>query len=114
MREFVSYLIPRQQACDTTADVAPARGRCHPAASQTPPGSARFLLARHSTQASESGPSRASCNSIKNANASIAATRFVCVIHPFHPLNGQQLACVGERYNRYGMTLLLGTDDGSV
>jgi hypothetical protein len=36
------------------------------------------------------------------------------VIHPFHPLNGQQLACVGERYNRYGMTLLLGTDDGSV
>jgi hypothetical protein len=42
------------------------------------------------------------------------ATRFVRVIHPFHPLNGRQLACVGERYNRYGMTLLLETDDGSV
>ena len=36
------------------------------------------------------------------------------VIHPFHPLNGQQLARVGEGYNRYGMTLLLGTGDGSV
>ncbi len=36
------------------------------------------------------------------------------VTHPFHPLNGLQLACVGERYNRYGMTLLLETDDGSV
>ena len=35
-------------------------------------------------------------------------------MHPFHPLNGQQLACVGERYNRYGMTLLLETEDGSL
>jgi hypothetical protein len=35
-------------------------------------------------------------------------------MHPFHPLNGQQLACVGERYNRYGMTLLLESDDGSI
>jgi hypothetical protein len=35
-------------------------------------------------------------------------------MHPFHPLNGLQLVCVGERYNRYGMTLLLETDDGSV
>lgn len=34
--------------------------------------------------------------------------------HPFHPLRGQQLVCVGERHNRYGMTLLLETDDGSV
>jgi hypothetical protein len=36
------------------------------------------------------------------------------VTHPFHPLSGQQLVCVGERYNRYGMTLLLETNDGSV
>jgi hypothetical protein len=36
------------------------------------------------------------------------------VTHPFHPLSGQQLVCVGERYNRYGMTLLLETEDGSV
>ena len=36
------------------------------------------------------------------------------VTHPFHPLRGQQLPCVGERYNRYGMTLLLETGDGAV
>ncbi len=34
--------------------------------------------------------------------------------HPFHPLSGRQLLRVGERYNRYGMTLLLETDDGAV
>jgi hypothetical protein len=38
----------------------------------------------------------------------------VRVTHPFHPFSGRQLACVGERYNRYGMTLLLETDAGSV
>src|ERR1700677_3592280 len=59
-------------------------------------------------------PSPAACNSIKNADASIAATRFVRVTHPFHPLSGHQLACVGERYNRYGMTLLLEWRDGSI
>jgi hypothetical protein len=36
------------------------------------------------------------------------------VTHPFHPLSGRQLPCVGERYNRYGTTLLLETDDGAV
>jgi hypothetical protein len=35
-------------------------------------------------------------------------------MHPFHPLSGHRLACVGERYNRYGMTLLLESDDGSI
>ena len=40
--------------------------------------------------------------------------RLVRVTHPFHPQSGRQLTCVGERYNRYGMTLLLQTDDGSV
>ena len=34
--------------------------------------------------------------------------------HPFHPLSGRQLPCVGERYNRYGTMLLLETDDGAV
>ena len=34
--------------------------------------------------------------------------------HPFHPFSGRQLACVGERYNRYGMRLLLELDDASV
>ena len=36
------------------------------------------------------------------------------VTHPFHPLSGQQLVCVGERYNRYGMRLLLQVDDETV
>lgn len=30
--------------------------------------------------------------------------------HPFHPLSGRQLVCVGERYNRYGKRLLLRID----
>jgi hypothetical protein len=38
----------------------------------------------------------------------------VRVTHPFHPLNGQQLACVGERYNRYGKRLLLRVDDSTI
>ena len=36
------------------------------------------------------------------------------VTHPFHPLRGLQLPCVGDRYNRYGMTLLLETGHGAV
>ncbi|MHB2009529.1 MAG: DUF5372 family protein [Acidobacteriaceae bacterium] len=36
------------------------------------------------------------------------------VTHPFHPFSGRELACVGERFNRYGMRLLLELDDGSV
>jgi hypothetical protein len=36
------------------------------------------------------------------------------VTHPFHRLSGQQLLCVGERYNRYGKTLLLKRDNGAV
>ena len=114
MREFVSFLIPRRRACDTIADAASAQGRFHPAASQTPRDLVQSWLACRPPSASEIGLSRAFCNSIKNANASIAATRLVRVTHPFHPLSGQQLVRVGERYNRYGMTLLLEAEDGSV
>jgi hypothetical protein len=53
-------------------------------------------------------------NSVQNANASIAAKRLVRIMHQFHPLSGQQLPCVGERYNRYGTRLLLRVDDQSV
>jgi hypothetical protein len=31
----------------------------------------------------------------------------VRVTHPFHPLSGRQLDCVGERCGRYGIRLLL-------
>jgi hypothetical protein len=40
--------------------------------------------------------------------------RLVRITHPFHPFSGRQLSCVGERYNRYGMRLLLQIDDHSV
>ena len=36
------------------------------------------------------------------------------VTHPFHPLSGRQLVCVGERYNRYGTQILLRVDDVAV
>jgi len=42
------------------------------------------------------------------------ATRLVRVTHPFHPLSGKLLACVGERFNRYGRRLLLRVDDETV
>jgi len=38
----------------------------------------------------------------------------VRVTHPFHPLSGRQLVCVGERYNRYGTRLLLRVDEDHV
>jgi hypothetical protein len=37
----------------------------------------------------------------------------VRVTHPFHPLFGRQLPCVGKRYNRYGERLLL-QGDGAI
>ena len=36
------------------------------------------------------------------------------VTHPFHPLNGRRLVCVGKRYNRYGTRLLLRVDNDSI
>jgi hypothetical protein len=54
---------------------------------------------------------RVACSSLRNANDSSALERFVRITHPFHPLRGQQFACVGERYNRYGKRLLLQVDD---
>jgi hypothetical protein len=54
------------------------------------------------------------CNSIRNAAGSVASTRPVRITHPFHPLSGQQFACLGERYTRYGRRLLLQVDDRTV
>ena len=36
------------------------------------------------------------------------------VTHPFHPLSGRQLVCVGERFNRSGKRLLLRVDNEAV
>lgn len=38
----------------------------------------------------------------------------MCITHPFHPLSGQQLVWVGERYTRYGRRLLLQVDEATV
>ena len=54
------------------------------------------------------------CNSKQNTGSPAASTHLVRVTHPFHPLSGRQLVCVGEQYNRYGTRLLLRDDDGSV
>jgi hypothetical protein len=37
----------------------------------------------------------------------------VRVTHPFHPLFGRHLPCVGKRSNAQGKRLLLQTDDGA-
>jgi hypothetical protein len=63
---------------------------------------------------SGSALARAVCNSIQNAGVASAAPRLVRITHPFHPLSGQQLACVGERYNRSGRRLLLQVDEATV
>jgi hypothetical protein len=63
---------------------------------------------------SESALSISACTSIQNANTSIAATRLVRITHPFHPLSGKQLLCVGERCNPYGRRLLLQMNDATV
>ncbi len=54
----------------------------------------------------------AACISTGNADSSSPALQFVRVTHPFHPLFGRQLPCVGKRYNRHGERLLL-QDDGA-
>jgi len=55
-----------------------------------------------------------SCTSTENADFSSPSLHFVRVTHPFHPLFGRRLPCVGKRYNRYGKRLLLQMDDGTV
>jgi len=37
--------------------------------------------------------------------------RLVRITHPFHPLSGKELTCMGERYNRYGRRFLLRVND---
>ena len=74
--------------------------------------SAALLPAR--SGASKTAPSRAFCISTENADSSSPSLQFVRVTHPFHPLFGRQLPCVGKRYNRYGERLLLQADDAAI
>ena len=36
------------------------------------------------------------------------------ITHPFHPLSGEELVCIGERSNSYGRRLLLQVNDAIV
>ena len=69
---------------------------------------------RRRATAPRTGLARGACTSARTARSSDASGRLVRVEHPFHPLGGRQLVCVGERYNRYGARLLLRTDDDRV
>jgi hypothetical protein len=59
-------------------------------------------------------PPQAACNSIQNADNAYAGRHLVRVTHPFHPLGGQQLVCVGERHNAVGARVLLATGNDRI
>jgi hypothetical protein len=66
------------------------------------------------TATSQTCPLITVCNSRRNARSPVTWTRLVRVTHPFHPLSGKSLICVGEQYNRHGTRLLLRIDEESV
>jgi hypothetical protein len=90
---------PREPASDRPPSATAATRR--PGA----PGSASHRRARTRT-----GRSTSACNSIRNADIHAAPAHLVRITHPFHPLSGRQLACVGEHFSRYGKRLLLQVD----
>ena len=69
---------------------------------------------RPPSPARQNGHGPTACTSTENPDSSDAARQFVRVTHPFHPLFGRQLPCVGKRYNRYGERLLLQVDGVAV
>ncbi len=107
-------MVPPQEPFDTTCAAASGADRCRRQAARIPAGSTALCLPMTAARASADAHPPCACNSAKNALTPIAATRLVHVTHPFHPLSGRQLLCVGERYNRYGTTLLLETGEGTV
>src|ERR1700728_4644374 len=91
------------------------RRRCHRGDRRArAPRSRRPARPRASPRACGKCCGRGACTSPRTATSPHAATRLVRVTHPFHPLNGRQLVCVGERYNRYGTRLLLRVDEEHV
>jgi hypothetical protein len=73
---------------------------------------ARFRAARSPRDRQASRP-RIACNIPRNTGSGAATEHLVRITYPFHPFSGQQLLCVGERYNRSGRRLLLRIDDKS-
>ena len=86
--------------------------RSPPAATATP-ASSHSAWPRRPREARQTSPSRRACNIARNAGLVATSAQLVRITHPFHPFSGQQLVCVGERYNRSGKRLLLRIDDKS-
>src|SRR5687767_8691242 len=85
----------------TSAQLAPATHRQPPVAT-VPHKLPAVGLTRSLPATIRSGLSIAACSSTQSTGASVSAMRLVRITHPFHPLSGKEVACVGERYNRYG------------
>ena len=95
----------------------PARQRflgCPPPTAVVPGGLAAAVPAPGRRATTQIAPSTGACTSTRSAGAPVSAMRLVRITHPFHPLSGREVACVGERYNRYGRRLLLRVDDVTV
>ena len=86
--------------------------RFPPATRPTPKRQSPFFPSRQTE--TETSPPPIACTSIQNADCPATSAHLVRLTHPFHPLSGQSLVCVGERYNRYGRRLLLRVDDKTV
>ncbi|MBN1857888.1 hypothetical protein JW848_01645 [Candidatus Bipolaricaulota bacterium] len=87
------------------------RSRSEAAARVPPSGAPPRLLARATTRTARR---KAACTSLQNAAETATAKGLVGITHPFHPCAGHQVACVGERYHRYGKRLLLQVDENFV
>jgi hypothetical protein len=53
-------------------------------------------------------------NSSQNASGTVPEAHLVRVTHPFHPLSGQQLPCVGACYDKQNKRVLLEEDEDTV
>ena len=87
--------------------VAAASGQCRRPPTTTRGPCSAFPRGRSPRRATRRSLAPGASDLLQSTNASITSTRLVRVLHPFHPLGGQQFVCVGERCNRYGRRLLL-------
>ncbi len=103
------------QAVSALVSLALRELASNPALPTRPRTLQQTVAARHRARsASGTCHPQAACHSTENAASSGAPTGFVRITHPFHPLSGQRLPCVGKRYNRHGERLLLQDDGGAV
>ena len=108
----IHVVVKQQQACAAALQPRFAASRSPPAAGPTAPESAAWHHRQWAAKRTCRSP--VSCNLPQNADVTAVSAHLVCITHPFHPFAGQQLVCVGERYNRSGKRLLLRVDDGTI